>query len=93
MTTPKIKRRIKNELSARKPTVLIGKKGISQETLAEIDRQLEKAEMVKGKILKTALQEDKAKVLANEIARQTSSVLVEVRGHTFMLYRSKKNRS
>ncbi len=91
MITPKMKQRIKNELSAEKPTVLIGKKGISQETLAEVDRQLEKAEMVKGKILKTALQEEKAGVLANQIARQTSSVLVEVRGHTFMLYRRKKS--
>ncbi len=92
MITPKMKRRIKHELSAEKPTVWVGKKGFSQEVSAEIDRQLERTEMVKVKILKTAMQEDDAKTIANHFAHQTDSVLVEVRGHTFMLYRKKKKK-
>jgi RNA-binding protein len=87
-----MKRQIKHELSAEKPTVWIGKNGISKEVLAEIDRQLEQTEMVKVKILKTALGKDKAKAMANKIAQQTDSILVEVRGHTFILYRKKKKR-
>lgn len=90
MITPRMKRRIKHELSAEKPTVWIGKSGGSREVLAEIDGQLERAEMVKVKILKTALAEDSAKKIANKIAQQTASSLVEVRGHTFMLYKKKK---
>ncbi|MFQ6068241.1 MAG: YhbY family RNA-binding protein [Candidatus Bathyarchaeia archaeon] len=90
MITPKMKRRIKRELSAERPTVWIGKNGISQEVLAEIDGQLERTEMVKVKILKTALGENNAKAIANRTAQQTESVLVEVRGHTFMLYRKRK---
>lgn len=90
MTTSKVKRRIKHKLSAQKPTVMVGKHGVSQKVLAEIDGRLERAKMVKVKILKTALREDDAKIVANKVAEQTDSALVEVRGHTFMLYRKKK---
>ncbi len=91
MIKPRMKRRIKHELSADKPTVLIGKHGITEEILAEIDRQLEKTEMIKTKILKPALGKAKPKEIASKIAQQTKSELIEVRGHTFMLYRKKKS--
>ena len=90
MITSSMKRRIKRELSAERPTIWIGKNGMSKEILAEIDSQLERTEMVKAKILKTALGETKAKAIAAEIAQKTDSLLVEVRGHTFILYRKKK---
>ncbi len=92
MITPRMKRRIKRALSAERPTVWIGKNGISEEILAEIDSQLERTEMVKSKILKTALGETRAKAIAAEIAQKTESALVEVRGHTFILYRKKKKK-
>jgi RNA-binding protein len=88
--TPRMKRRIRHELSAEKPTVWIGKSRGSGEVLDEIDSQLERAEMVKVKILKTALAADNAKNIANKIAKQTASSLVEVRGHTFLLYKKRK---
>ena len=90
MITPRMKRRIRHELSAEKPTVWIGKNGGSREVLDEIDSQLERAEMVKVKILKTALAADNAKNIANKIAKQTASSLVEVRGHNFLLYKKRK---
>jgi len=90
MITPEIRRRIKRELSAERPTVWIGKNGISQEVLVEVDGQLERTEMVKVRILKAVLDENNAKAIADEVAQQTESVLIEVRGHTFMLYRKKK---
>ncbi len=90
MISPRIRRRIKYELSAEKPTVWIGKNGVSPEILTEIEGQLDRTEMVKVKILKTALAGNDAKTIAIDIAHQTTSSLVEVRGHTFMLYRKKK---
>ncbi len=92
MITSKVKRRTKHRLNAQKPSVLVGKRGIAQEVLAEIDGRLENAEMVKVKILKTALGKECAKTVANKVAEQTDSTLVEVRGHTFMLYRKKKRK-
>ncbi|UCH32756.1 MAG: YhbY family RNA-binding protein [Candidatus Bathyarchaeota archaeon] len=81
---------MKRKLSDERPQVLIGKNGVSTEIIVEIDGQLERKEMLKVKILKTALRETTAKVIAHQIAERTNSSLVEVRGHTFMLYRKKK---
>lgn len=90
MITSGIKRRIKHELSNEKPTVWVGKEGLSTQMISEIDRQLDIREMVKIRILETALKEQKTKTIASKVAEQTNAVLVEVRGHTFMLYRRRK---
>lgn len=84
------KRFVKLHLSAARPTIWIGKDGASDELLKEIARQLDKNKMVKVKILKTALIEGEAKQVASRIAEKTESTLVEVRGHTFMLYKRRK---
>jgi len=89
--TARMKRRIKRRLSEEKPTIQIGKNGASQESLKEIEKQLEKKKMVKIKILQSALKEKEAKQIASKIAEQTEASLVEVRGHTFMLYKRKSN--
>ncbi len=88
--TPGKKRFVKRSLSEANPTVRIGKDGASQEVLTEIGKQLDKNKMVKVKILKTALKGDEAKQIAVKTAEQTESSLVEIRGHTFMLYKSRK---
>jgi len=90
MRRPRTKRQIKRELSSEKPKIWIRKKGTSQETLAEIDRQLEGTETIKIKILKSALTDDNAKTIASKVAKQTKSTLIEIRGHTIILYRKKK---
>ncbi|MCL6579476.1 MAG: YhbY family RNA-binding protein [Candidatus Bathyarchaeota archaeon] len=84
------KRRIKRRLSGEKPTIWVGKSGVSQELLKEIEKQLDKKEMLKIKLLKSALGENEAKQVALRIAEQTQAELVEVRGHTFMLYKRHK---
>lgn len=84
------KRRIKRRLSEEKPTMWIGKDGVSEELLKEIGKQLEKKEMVKIKILKSAMEDSEAKKVAMRITEQTEASLVEVRGHTFMLYKRHK---
>lgn len=90
MLTPKMKRRIKSALSKEKPTVHIGKEGITVQLVSEVEKQLDAREIVKAKILKTALQRTEAKTLAVQIAEQTESELVDVRGHTFLLFKHKK---
>lgn len=93
MITPKMKRRIRRELSAGKPTIWIGKEGAAPRTMDEICRQLEKREMVKARILKSALKEEEAKNIASKIAQQTDSTLIDVRGHTFILYKPRKRKT
>ncbi len=81
---------VKNQLSTASPTVLIGKAGVTEQCLNEIKKQLDKNKMVKAKFLKTALAGNETKQLVMEIAQKTGSVLVEIRGHTFMLYKPHK---
>jgi putative YhbY family RNA-binding protein len=84
------KKYVKRKLAQGKPAVCVGKSGASTELLKEIERRLKKDEMVKVKILKSALAHDEARQIATGIAQQTGAHLVEVRGHTFMLYKSDK---
>lgn len=85
-----MKRRIKYALSAEKPTVHVGKEGATAQIVSEVAKQLDAREMIKAKILKTALHETEAKDIATKIAEQTEAELVEVRGHTFLLFKRKK---
>jgi RNA-binding protein len=85
------KRDVKRTLAQGNPTVCVGKSGAAQELLKEIEKQLKKEEMVKIRILKSVLAHDEeAKQMASRIAEQTEATLVEVRGHTFMLYKPDK---
>ncbi len=92
MITPRMKRRIKRELSGEKPTVWVGKEGAAPKTVNEVSRQLEKREIVKVKILKSALKEDETREIASKIAQQTGSTLIDIRGHTLILYKPRKRK-
>jgi RNA-binding protein len=93
MITSKIKRRIKSELNTEKPTIWIGKDGASQQILNEISRQLEKREMAKIKILETALEGEETKNIVAKIAEKTGSTLIDVKGHTIILYKPRKRKN
>jgi RNA-binding protein len=84
------KRFVKRALSEASPTIWIGKSGASEKLLKEIGKQLEKNKMVKAKVLKSALGESQIKQIACDIAEKAEASLVEVRGHTFMLYRARR---
>lgn len=80
-------------METEKPTVWIGKNRITSEIMGEISKQLDKREMVKVKLLKSALVDEKAKHVAEEIAQQTEATLIDVRGHTFVLYKRRKRKN
>jgi RNA-binding protein len=85
-----MKRHVRHELKEEKPTVWVGKDGLTPRLSLEIDNQLEKKKMLKIKILKSALQRDTAQAIAFRAAEQTGASLVEVRGHVFILYRRRR---
>ena len=85
--TPGKRRFIKRKLCDENPTVWVGKNGVTAELLKEVEKQLAKNKMLKAKILKSALSERETKELATAISQQTGATLVEVRGHTFILYK------
>ncbi|RLG74060.1 MAG: hypothetical protein DRO08_00560 [Thermoprotei archaeon] len=85
---------LKKYCQQRKPDVRIGKAGISEGILKEIDRRLEEQGIVKVKILKAAFNVEKKDrfQIAKEVAEKLGAVLVEVRGKTFTVYREKRAR-
>jgi RNA-binding protein len=85
-----MKRHVRYKLKDENPTIWIGKEGLTSQLSKEIDKQLDKNKMIKVRILKTALQNENAKAVAKKAAEQTSAALVDVRGHTFILYRRHK---
>ena len=89
----KAKNRMKRDLSLEKPTIWVGKEGASPQTINEISRQLEKRKMVKVQILRSALKGESARDIASKTAQQTESILIDVRGHTFILHKPRKKNS
>ena len=87
MNTSKTKRFVKHKLQDASPTVWIGKEGLTAQSIIEIEKQLKKSRMLKIKMLKSALQEETKKNIANKAAQQTGALLVDLRGNIFILYR------
>lgn len=69
--------------------VRIGKSGLSEGVINEIRKFLERNDVVKVKVLKSALKETKVDDIATEVAKKLNAELVDIRGHTFTLRRKK----
>lgn len=67
------------------PTTQIGKNGISETLITQIDEQLNAREIVKISVLKNA--EVPAKVFADEIAKKLKAEVVQTIGSKIVLYR------
>ena len=92
MISTGMKHRIKREMSSEKATIWIGKNGVGQ-IISEIDKQLDKKKTVKIKILKSALENERVEDIISRTERETSSVLIDTRGHTFILYKRRKGKT
>ena len=66
----------------------IGKGGLTENSIAQIDEALEARELIKIRLLETAPLD--AKEAAVEAARLTKSDVVQVIGTRFVLYRKRK---
>jgi RNA-binding protein len=71
--------------------VRIGKKGPTDLLIGEISKRLNKRKVVKVKILKSALAGETAETIAKNVATAADAKIIQIRGHTFTLYRSKKS--
>lgn len=69
----------------------IGKGGVSDVLLEQLDKALEARELIKVSVLETA--PGNAKELAEEIARGTNSIVVQTVGNKITLFRQRKKNS
>ena len=70
------------------PTTHIGKNGVSDMLIKQIDEQLDARELIKIAVLRNA--DFSAKEVAEELAEQSGSQVVQVLGSKITLYRVSK---
>lgn len=69
----------------------IGKNGLNNNYIKQINDALEARELIKITVLETAPENNLS--LANELASKTNSILVQVVGNKVTLYRQRKKNS
>ncbi|SET65511.1 RNA-binding protein [Salinibacillus kushneri] len=85
MLTGKQKRYLRSEAHHLKPIFQIGKAGINDNLIIQVNEALEKRELIKVSILQNNF-EDKHEV-AEELAQKSDGELVQLIGHTIVLYK------
>lgn len=78
---------LKSEASKISPILNIGKNGITDTLIEELNKQIKANRLVKVKILKSAEEGKDLKVIADELAEATRSTVIDIRGRTVALYR------
>ena len=69
------------------PSVRIGKSGITDSLVQEIDEQLSRKELVKIKINRGLFQRDQIKQVWEHLSKETNSNIVISRGNVCVLWR------
>ena len=77
-------------MTQEKATVWVGKSGITEGLVEEVSRQLDARRAVKVRVQRSALARRTVEDVASEVAEKTGAELIEVRGHTFVLYRPRR---
>ncbi len=78
---------LKSEANQLNPILNIGKNGVTDTLIEELNKQIKANRLVKVRVLRSAEEEKDVKEIAEEIASATRSTLIEVRGRTVVLYR------
>ena len=68
----------------------VGKAGVTDAFIAELDRRLEENALVKIRLLASAREGRDRKEVATEAASRASAELLEVRGNTAVFFRARR---
>lgn len=69
----------------------VGKNGLTDNLIKQVDDALEARELIKLSVLETA--PDNNSFTANELANRTNSIIVQIVGNKITLYRAKRKNS
>jgi len=92
LAKPRIRARIKREMSTEKATIWVGSNGVTDALLKEALKQLDKNEIIKVRILRSALKGEEEKSIIHKVVQETGSSLIDQRGHVFVLYKPRKRK-
>jgi RNA-binding protein len=79
--------RLKAQANQLSPILNIGKNGVTETLIEELNKQIKANRLVKVRVLKSAEEGKDLNAIAEEIAAATRSTLIEIRGRTVVLYR------
>ncbi|HHV24809.1 MAG: YhbY family RNA-binding protein [Methanosarcina sp.] len=79
--------RLKAQANQLSPILNIGKNGVTDTLIEELNKQIKANRLVKIRVLKSAEEGKDLEAIAEEIAAATRSTLIEIRGRTVVLYR------
>ena len=85
MLTSKERADLRAQANSIDTTLIVGKDGVTENVIAEADRLLTARELVKGKVLETALMS--AREVSEEICAATGADGVSCVGYKFVIYR------
>ena len=85
MLTSKERAELRAQANTIDTTLIVGKDGVTENVVAEADRLLTARELVKGKVLETALMS--AREVSDEICEATCADGVSCVGSKFVIYR------
>ena len=85
MLTSKERAELRAQANTIDTTLIVGKDGVTENVIAEADRLLTARELVKGKVLETALMS--AREVSDEICEATGADGVSCVGYKFVIYR------
>ncbi|WP_455279431.1 YhbY family RNA-binding protein [[Eubacterium] cellulosolvens] len=81
--------RLKRRSSKLKPKIWIGKTGVTDALIEQLNKQLKSDKLVKVKTQKVAIANEDLLEITKVVAAATASSIVDVRGSTFTLYKPK----
>ena len=85
MLTSKERAELRAQANSLETTLIVGKDGVTEAVIAEADKLLTAKELVKGKVLETAMMT--AREVSDEICEATGADGVAVVGNKFVIYR------
>jgi len=81
-------KKLKEKAKTLEPVIRIGKNGLTESTIKEIKKQLNKKKLIKVKLLRAFISDKNKKEVAKEIAEKTSSQLIYMVGFVVVLYKN-----
>ena len=85
MLTSKERAEFRAQANALETTLMVGKDGVTENVIAEADKLLTARELIKGKVLESALMS--AREVSDEICEATGADGVSCVGYKFVIYR------
>lgn len=83
-----MKMRLRGEAQKIKPTLRVGKNGVTASLIEEIRSQLKNKRMMKIQVLRSHFMERTMEDIAFDIANSINGVhIIDLRGHTLVLYK------